>query len=340
MAEVPELPDGWTWCHVGRYVADGWLGKNTQPVIAIGKYKLNRDRAMFPESQWSHSVERTAVKMCYRTKFGVEFLGDFGSGAAQKTIPAWLLSADHAVREEFLNGYWSGDGSPTGKNSTKSVSVSPLLASGIRLLAVSLGYTAWTAYTRVEPTKVIEGRTVNQKPWWQVVATPDAGRYTENDGTHMWFKLRKQPKEAGKQTVFDLTVEEDHSFVAGGIVAHNCQDLSAAGKRAGMTDGTRSNLWVNMRHAIEIIKPKYVVWENVQGALSAKATSLSDMEQETGFMGGGGSGHLRALGRVCGDLAEIGYDARWTTLRASDIGAPHHRSRVFLLATLTHPSSQ
>ena len=110
-----------------------------------------------------------------------------------------------------------------------------------------------------------------------------------------------------------------------------CQDLSTAGKRAGMTEGTRSNLWVNMREAIATIQPRLVVWENVQGALSAEAYSSSDMEQGQGLLGGGG-GHLRALGRVLGDLAEIGYDARWTTIRASDIGAPHHRSRVFLIA--------
>ena len=110
-----------------------------------------------------------------------------------------------------------------------------------------------------------------------------------------------------------------------------CQDLSTAGKRAGMTEGTRSNLWVNMREAIAIIKPRLVVWENVQGALSAAAYSSSDMEPGQGLLGGG-DGHLRALGRVLGDLAALGYDARWTTIRASDIGAPHHRARVFLIA--------
>ena len=110
-----------------------------------------------------------------------------------------------------------------------------------------------------------------------------------------------------------------------------CQDLSSAGKRAGMTEGTRSNLWVNMREAIATIQPRLVVWENVQGALSAAAYSSSDMEPGQGFLGGGG-GHLRALGRVLGDLAEIGYDARWATLRASEVGAPHHRARVFLIA--------
>lgn len=111
-----------------------------------------------------------------------------------------------------------------------------------------------------------------------------------------------------------------------------CQDLSAAGKRAGMTEGTRSNLWVNMREAINIIRPRLVVWENVLGALSATATSDSDMEPGTGLLGDTGGGHLRALGRVAGDMAEIGYDAQWTTIRASDVGAPHRRARVFLLA--------
>ena len=119
-----------------------------------------------------------------------------------------------------------------------------------------------------------------------------------------------------------------------------CQDLSAAGKRAGMTEGTRSNLWVNMREAINIIRPKLVVWENVLGALSATATSDSDMEPGTGPLGDGGGGHLRALGRVAGDLAEIGYDAQWTTLRASDIGAPHHRARVFLTAMPADPDGE
>lgn len=110
-----------------------------------------------------------------------------------------------------------------------------------------------------------------------------------------------------------------------------CQDLSLAGARRGMADGTRSNLWVSMREAIATIRPSLVVWENVRGALSATATSASDMEPGSGLLGGG-TGHLRALGRVLGDLAEIGYDAQWTTLRASDVGAPHHRARVFLVA--------
>lgn len=140
-------------------------------------------------------------------------------------------------------------------------------------------------------------------------------------------------------TAVDWASVEPVDIIAGGFP---CQDVSLAGRRAGMTEGTRSNLWGAMRSAVEIIRPTYVVAENVRGLLSAKAESASDMEQGTGLLGDGGGGHLRALGRVLGDLASLGYDARWCGLRASDVGAPHHRFRVFILAArqdVPHPSS-
>src|SRR5262245_19947174 len=111
-----------------------------------------------------------------------------------------------------------------------------------------------------------------------------------------------------------------------------CQDLSHAGNRAGMHDGTRSNLWVAMRTAIDVLRPRLVVWENVVGAYSACATSQVGNCPRCVGRGGTHQPNLRALGRVLGDLADCGYDARWCAVRASDVGAPHKRTRVFLLA--------
>lgn len=112
-----------------------------------------------------------------------------------------------------------------------------------------------------------------------------------------------------------------------------CQDLSQAGRRSGMRPGTRSGLWESMRKAVATLRPRYVVWENVRGALSAEAAS--DLEYCPGCMGDPGAGGptLRALGRVLGDLAGLGYDAQWYSLRAADVGACHARFRVFVLAT-------
>jgi len=132
----------------------------------------------------------------------------------------------------------------------------------------------------------------------------------------------------GDVTKIDWANIEPVDIISGGSP---CQDLSLAGKRRGMQDGTRSNLWESMREGIAIIKPKYVVWENVKGALSAGA--VSEMEQSEGRLGTDGEPNLRAIGRVLGDLADLGFDAEWRGVRAADVGAPHGRFRVFILAS-------
>jgi DNA (cytosine-5)-methyltransferase 1 len=133
----------------------------------------------------------------------------------------------------------------------------------------------------------------------------------------------------GDMTAIDWANIEHADIISGGTP---CQDLSAAGKRKGMTEGTRSNLWVQMREAIAIQRPRYVVWENVRGAYSAEASS--DLEQCPGCLGDPTDGRtvLRALGRVLGDLSDLGYDTQWRGLRAADVGACHSRFRVFVLA--------
>lgn len=132
----------------------------------------------------------------------------------------------------------------------------------------------------------------------------------------------------GDVTKIDWATVEPVDIITGGSP---CQDLSHAGKRAGMKAGTRSGLWASMCDAIDIIRPRLVVWENVRGAFSAEADSA--VEPCPICVGDEGRVTLRALGRVLGDLAELGYDARWYGLRAADVGAAHGRFRVFLFAT-------
>ncbi len=131
----------------------------------------------------------------------------------------------------------------------------------------------------------------------------------------------------GDITTIDWATVEPVDVITGGSP---CQDLSAAGRRAGMTTGTRSNLWVAMREAIATLRPRLVVWENVRGAYSAPADS--GVEPCPGCVGDRPGVSMRALGRVLGDLSELGYDAVWHGLRAADVGAPHARLRVFVVA--------
>ena len=135
-------------------------------------------------------------------------------------------------------------------------------------------------------------------------------------------------------TTVDWSTVEPVDILTGGFP---CQDVSVAGRRAGMTDGTRSGLWSHMAHAIDVLRPQLVVIENVGGLFSANATSV--MESHPLCLGDGGTGSdtvlLRAIDAVLSTLSELGYDAEWTALRASDVGAAHGRLRVFITA---HPA--
>ena len=115
-----------------------------------------------------------------------------------------------------------------------------------------------------------------------------------------------------------------------------CQDVSLAGARRGLGDGTRSGLWSEFAKAIDVLRPELVVIENVRGLLSAAAHS--EVEPCPWCLGNDTSEPaLRALGAVLGDLADLGYDAEWCGIRASEAGAPHSRFRVFITA---YPNQQ
>lgn len=86
-----------------------------------------------------------------------------------------------------------------------------------------------------------------------------------------------------------------------------CQDISSAGKHAGL-DGERSGLWFEYQRIIRILRPRYVVVENVADLL------------------------VRGFDRVLGGLAACGYDAEWQCLPAGAFGAVYSRDRVFVLA--------
>lgn len=110
-----------------------------------------------------------------------------------------------------------------------------------------------------------------------------------------------------------------------------CQDVSVAGNRAGLKDGTRTGLWSEVVRAIRELQPRLVILENVPGIFTAPAAG--DMERCPWCVGDGPDGlHLRALDAVLADLAALGFDAEWCVVPASGVGAPHRRERWFCAA--------
>lgn len=102
------------------------------------------------------------------------------------------------------------------------------------------------------------------------------------------------------------TVEPIDILTAG----YPCQPFSNAGLRKGAND--ERHIWPSIKEIISQLRPTIVILENVRGHLTL------------GFK------------EVLKDLTEIGYDARWSIVRASDVGAPHRRERLFIIAQPTH----
>ncbi len=90
-----------------------------------------------------------------------------------------------------------------------------------------------------------------------------------------------------------------------------CQDISAAGKGAGI-DGERSGMWREMARVVGEVRPRYVFVENSPMLVT------------------------RGLERVLADLTTLGYDTRWTVMGAADVGAPHQRDRIWIVGKMAY----
>lgn len=106
------------------------------------------------------------------------------------------------------------------------------------------------------------------------------------------------------------------------VAGFPCQDLSVAGRRAGL-DGKRSGLFFEVVRIAEGSGAWLIVLENVSGISSATATVMDEEEGEL---------EERAAARVVGELADLGWNAEWIVISASDVGASHGRARWFCLA--------
>ena len=116
-------------------------------------------------------------------------------------------------------------------------------------------------------------------------------------------------KNYGDIKTIDWKSVPDFDLLVGGSP---CQDLSVAGKRAGIT-GERSGLFAEFVRALQEKKPNYFIWENVKGALSSnQGWDFAEVQTQ---------------------MAEAGYELWWQILNAKDFGVPQNRERIFVVGT-------
>jgi site-specific DNA-cytosine methylase len=295
---------------VGRWVADGWAEIATRRVkFAIGNDKAEKFRAEVARAGLTMTEYEQAG--CIRftvgnTDIGEWLVANFGSGAGGKRLPGWLLADGR--RAEWLDGYLAGDGHDHAGTSW-AVSISRALSVGVAVLGATIGLAPQVKLTTPDSTKQIEGRTVNQRPWYRVglkQQLPDRRR-VRWDGGMAWGVVKSCRPLGRTDQVWNLHVEEDNSYTADGLVVHNCQPHSSAGKRLGEADPR--DLWPEYLRAIRETRPAIFFGENVARIAS--------------------NGELR---RAVQSLAELGYVGAWRVLSAADVGACHLRKRCFIVA--------
>ena len=311
------------WYMIGMYLGDGWLSKSCNDIIiACNENKLELLKQKLNQEKWKYTYSWNGT--CYRFRFSNKEIYNFikdniGTGCEEKHIPYEILCLPKKQLNELYNGYLDSDGSKV-NNIRQFTSINRNLIYSISLIINKLFNIPTRIYkVKVDYKKQIEDRIVNQKDWYQLrfKTTIDKQDKAFYENGYIWYPFNKITM-ANKEHVYNMEIENDHSYIIQGCISKNCQDLSLAGKCAGMEkgSGTRSGLlWEVERILSECEnKPQILLMENV-----------------TQVHGAGNEEHFKQwLLR----LEEMGYQSYWKDLSATEFKIPQTRNRTFMVSIL------
>lgn len=214
-------------------------------------------------------------------------------------------------RQALFDGYLESDGCIL-SNGKKTTSISLPLTTGMKILASGLGKASSVTYSMPKRKScVIEGRIVNEHGFYsQTYYNNSRSALISKDG--FWGLVRKKLPGRKNIRVYNLEVEDDHSYVAAGIAVHNCQSFSVAGKREGLAGA--SGLMFEYIRAVRELRPRWFVWENVPGAFTSERGE--------------------AYRQLLSEMDALGYGLAWRVLDAQFFGVAQRRERVFLVGSL------
>lgn len=315
---------------LGRWVGDGSLNKGDVEICCGLDEVAPMEARIVREPLRRASGEPVPYRLVDHGSTKLVVWGDaplvtwlranFGDSCEGKTLPLWCLSMQANWRRALLAGYVDSDGyrGPA----TQTSSVSKALAVSVRLLAVSLGHAA-ALYRAPGRAGSIEGRSFQGRDIYSVRWREELQHETVmRDGSHLFTPVR-DVAPAGRQVVHSLQVDEDESFVADGIVVHNCTHHSVAKGGKPLKKNIRALAWVVVKWARDV-QPAVIFLENVQefrgwGPLDRTGRPIKARKGET-------------FRRWMRQLERLGYEVDYRVLDASLYGAPTRRRRLFLVA--------
>jgi len=329
-AEVP-LSEALFWL-VGMWLGNGWLRRGKaymkthlsrgEVLICAGKHKQDETRRRIVEAglPFSEAEMRTSIRFTICHKGLAEWLEeDFGCGARGKTVPYWAFGMRPTWRQALLDGYVFTDGTRPAPGQFRTCSVSWALTLGMAMISRSLGIATSVRSVERAASAQIENRVVNTPGAVYCLDGCDRPRSFVVEGDYCWGRI-KQLMPLGSGEVFNLHVEEDESYLADGLIVHNCASFSTAGKREkhwgkakrySETVQRTDDLFFEFIRLLDGLKPKVFVAENVSGLVKGVAKGY----------------FLEILAR----LKACGYRVGVKILDAQWLGVPQARQRTIFI---------
>lgn len=315
------------WYMIGYYLGNGWLSCDRKDIIlACNDVKLEKLKNHLDLQKWKYTYHWNGT--CYRLRFRdgtiYSFISKYiGTGSFEKRICGEILRLPKEQLKSLLEGYIDSDGCRIKQNIQFSSVNRGLIYSISAIINKVYHRTTCISKNIVRPKKNIQGRIVNQHDWYLL-------RFKETDNKqdkafyengYLWYPFTKLV-EAQEEHVYNMEIENDHSYIIQGCISKNCQDLSLAGKGAGMTksSGTRSGmLWEVERIFDECVVnggnlPQILMMENVPQVHGKKNLSDFNIWLEK--------------------LESLGYTNYWQDLNAKDYSVPQNRKRTFMISIL------
>lgn len=329
---------------IGWYLGDGYIrrfsGRNKKCVtLCLNEEKLARFADEFKDAIRycvCDRVGKTLKVIVSNTAMADFLLEHFGEHAADKRIPPWCY-ADIHIASEIINGYMLTDGYTMDRFSGFTT-VSPTLAYG---MADLLGTTSISLHFPPQK-RLLLGRIINQRPQFICKAWQRPRKLFPDGRGHCLARITSVEEMLETRTVFNIEVEEDHTYVAAGVFVHNCQSYSVAGKREG-NRGVSGLSLDYIRLAYES-HARWVVWENVPGVFSSTggldfAAFLSGLcgWEVTVPRGGWKNAGICANAPGCYGVAWRVLDAQYTRVPGFPRAIPQRRRRVFLVGYRGQP---
>lgn len=269
---VPALPDGVSLTEPFLRLIGTWLSLGQSSSLPAFRFD-------------SQSINRWVMKQF---------------GGKEKHIPSWVYGLSENLRISLLEGYFQRMDSVRYAHPCSGMQ----LLVGMKILAAGAGYRSSILYE--------ENPSIHSTGTYRIKFNTSPIDSDDFDDDGYWGRVNEKTVGRSNVLVYNLEVEDDHSYVAAGIAVHNCQSFSVAGKREGLAGA--SGLMFEYIRAVRELRPRWFVWENVPGAFTSERGE--------------------AYRQLLSEMDALGYGLAWRVLDAQFFGVAQRRERVFLVGSL------